>query len=83
MDHRLNRIIEECGEVVQAAAKINRFGKDNYNPDTEISNMSAFEIECADLVQCIADYFDIDGDVFRCFMKHKQEKIDSYKDKER
>ena len=30
---RLNMLIEECGEVIQAAAKVLRHGYGSYNPD--------------------------------------------------
>lgn len=41
-------LMEECAEVVQAASKLLRFGKEN-RPDNEISNVETLAKEIGDL----------------------------------
>lgn len=45
----LDLIIEEASEVIQAATKIKRFGKNNYNPETGVNNTRQLRQEIADL----------------------------------
>jgi len=53
-DERLALLIEECGEVIQAAAKILRHGYESYNPtvpvEKRITNRVALEWEIGDLL---------------------------------
>jgi phosphoribosyl-ATP pyrophosphohydrolase len=46
----LGKIMEECGEVIHAAAKGQLFGLDDINPDTGEANFSALKREFSDLV---------------------------------
>lgn len=52
---RLSIVIEECGEVVQAACKILRHGYESHNPKVEDSesNREALERELGDLSHAI------------------------------
>lgn len=52
-EERLYLVVEECGEVVQAATKILRHGYESYHPDTGVSNRSHFQKELGDLLECI------------------------------
>lgn len=45
----LENLIEECGEVVQAATKLLRFGKEDTSPSTGASNTYTFGIEVGQL----------------------------------
>lgn len=48
----LLRLVEECGEVIQAAGKILRFGQiGEYDDGT--TNMGALLKECGDVLACI------------------------------
>jgi hypothetical protein len=38
LEDHLDKLIEECSEVIQAATKIKRFGVNNWHPDTEVKN---------------------------------------------
>jgi len=50
------RIIEECGEVIQAAMKGERFGWDNYHPDRpEINNLQQLSLEINDVFEAFED----------------------------
>jgi hypothetical protein len=44
----LTVLIDECGEVIQSATKLLRFGKEN-RPDTGKSNTDVLSEECGDL----------------------------------
>ena len=46
-------LMEECGEVVQAASKLLRFGKEN-RPDSGESNSRVLGLECGDLEHMVA-----------------------------
>ena len=50
------RVIEECGEIIQAACKGDRFGWDNCHPDrTGHTNLQDLEKEIADVVEAFED----------------------------
>ena len=51
------RIIEECGEIIQAAIKGERFGWDNYNPKgmPDQTNLVNLNEELQDLILAIED----------------------------
>lgn len=34
----LDRLVEECAEVIQIAQKIKRFGRENFHPDDKKKN---------------------------------------------
>lgn len=55
---RLSHLIEECGEVLAAAGKTQRWGRDSYNPELHPSqretNIMWLRRELADLKQAIA-----------------------------
>lgn len=49
-----DRVIEECGEVLQAIGKANRFGYFNHHPDRpKRTNIDELRYELADLVTAI------------------------------
>ncbi len=48
----LNRVIEECAEVIQAATKILRFGLNGSYPDGR-TNIDVLIQECGDVLACI------------------------------
>jgi len=51
------RIIEECGEVLQAVSKGERFGWGNVHPDRPgITNREALEMEIYDLNVAFDDF---------------------------
>lgn len=45
----LEIVQEECAEVIVAVSKILRFGKDDVNPSTGVSNTREFGLEIGDL----------------------------------
>lgn len=54
------RIIEECGEVLQALSKCERFGHDGFHPDqhpdNHEDNLDRLEGEVNDVVEALKDY---------------------------
>jgi len=50
------KLVEECGELLQAASKINRFGPDNRHPDGGPTNLQTFKGEWADLNEAYSRY---------------------------
>ena len=50
------KLIEECSEVIQALCKAERFGLDNYHPETKITNRDAVKNEISDLLLAIKNY---------------------------
>jgi NTP pyrophosphatase (non-canonical NTP hydrolase) len=55
--HPSVRIIEECGEVIQAVCKCERFGIDNFHPDKpDENNLMRLESEINDVVEAFEDY---------------------------
>lgn len=57
-------LIEECGEVIQAIGKLNRFGKHAKDPRTgiEYDNVKNLEEELEDLETAISFYWKVRGD---------------------
>lgn len=51
----LDRLIEECSEVIQAATKIKRFGLNNWHPDTKRKNSDHLLDEIMDLGMVIEE----------------------------
>lgn len=51
-DELLTILVEECAEVIKAATKLMRFGKEN-NPMTGISNLRDLALEIGDLQHMI------------------------------
>jgi hypothetical protein len=47
---RLHILIEECGELIQAATKALRHGWDSTHPDGGPTNRESFHRECADVM---------------------------------
>lgn len=43
------KLVEECAEVLKAAAKLNRFGADNRHPDGGPTNLQKLRAEWSDL----------------------------------
>lgn len=52
-EHLLTCLIEECGEIIQAAAKCLRFGKDDGYPGTSRSNINDLRNEILDVMAVI------------------------------
>ena len=51
-----DRIVEECGEILQAVGKGKRFGWKNYHPDRPNSNnLQELSDEINDLIQAFND----------------------------
>ena len=51
-----DRIIEECGEVLQAVIKGKRFGWENYHPDKpDVSNLQQLSLEINDVFEAFKD----------------------------
>ena len=51
-----DRIIEECGEILQAVIKGRRFGWNNYHPDKpNLSNFEQLRLEISDLLEAFDD----------------------------
>jgi NTP pyrophosphatase (non-canonical NTP hydrolase) len=46
-------LYEEAAEIIQVAAKIDRFGYDNYHPVTKITNDAALHAEVGDILAVI------------------------------
>lgn len=63
VDDTIHHIIEECGECIKEYGKIQRFGKENYNPLLPIeqreTNIKAFERELKDLEILIVQYWSL------------------------
>jgi len=57
-DKRLSKVIEECGELLHAAGKLQRWGRDSVNPDLpkerQEKNIVWLEREMTDVVEAIA-----------------------------
>ena len=50
------RLIEECGELIQAVAKLERFGWDNHHPDSSINNLVELRAEWYDVLKAYGRY---------------------------
>ncbi len=55
------RIIEECGEILQAAMKLERFGWDNHHPSDppEWTNLDNLEKEILHLNEAVGDLIEV------------------------
>ena len=53
----LIRVIEECGEVIKVACKIDRFGWDNFHPDDPLKtpNIVLIRNEMNDVIEAFKD----------------------------
>jgi len=51
-DELLTILIEECAEVIQAATKLQRFGKETH-PDTGVNNSTSLSLEIGNLMHMI------------------------------
>lgn len=50
------RLIEECGELIQALCKAERFGWDNHHPDRpHQTNLQDVEDEMGDVIEAFGD----------------------------
>jgi len=52
----LIKLIEECSEVIQALCKADRFGLDDHNPTTKVTNRDAINSEIADVQLAIKNF---------------------------
>lgn len=78
----LVQLMEECGEVTQAASKILRFGIDDFHPrDPELTNKRRISQECGDILgmidMLIADGI-IDPDEMFLTKTHRPGKVHKY-----
>lgn len=70
-------LIEECGEVIQAAGKLLRFGSSEHDPRTNITNKEKLKQELCQLVGII-ELFDIDDEEMDAIIEEKYNKLDKY-----
>jgi NTP pyrophosphatase (non-canonical NTP hydrolase) len=70
-EERLIILIEECGEVIQAATKCLRFGWDRYQPEYGV-NHEVLAREAGDLLGML-DSLPLDGDMLDA---HRRRKLD-------
>ena len=79
-------ISEECGEVVQAIAKAQRFGKDNFSPyNNDKSNLEKIVYECLDLltvIDMLNKNLNVIDETIKNHMKNKIQKINKWEIKE-
>jgi len=59
------RLIEECSEVIQALCKADRFGLDDWHPETKITNRNAIDAEIKDLQIAIKNYRDWEKIIYK------------------
>ena len=52
----ITRLIEECAEVIHALCKAERFGLDDHNPNTLITNRQNIKSEIEDLSIAIVNF---------------------------
>jgi len=55
LEDSIDKLIEECSEVIHAASKVKRFGIDNWHPDTKRKNSETLLKELLDLDEAIKD----------------------------
>lgn len=74
-------LMEECAEVIQAASKLIRFGKENRPDDLHLPNSEVLGIEIGDL-RCMIDNVLIEGIVKEEHLtlgtKRKQSRLAQY-----
>lgn len=58
----LVRLMEEAGEIVQAAAKVLRWGWYSAHPDGGLSNLEALTTECDDLTFLVGRLYLVYGE---------------------
>ena len=66
IQYLLDKLQEECAEVIQAVSKIRRFGPQNRHPDRSTTNLEELENELEDLLAIVQrlgeeDYITIAG----------------------
>ncbi len=76
-DERLVLLVEECGEVIQAATKCLRFGWDRDQPDYGV-NHKVLAKEVGDLLG-VVDALGLDLDTMELFRKMKMSKAERVK----
>lgn len=76
-DEKLILLVEECGEVIQAATKCLRFGYMHHQPDYGV-NSRVLAMEVGDLLGVI-DSLPLDLDVVKHFRTGKMEKAERVK----
>ncbi len=55
----IDKLIEECSELIQALCKLKRFGPNTYHPEEpQITNIDQVEKEIDDVLQTISKYLD-------------------------
>lgn len=62
-NYLLDKLQEECAEVIQAVSKIRRFGPHNHHPDRETTNLEELVAELEDTLAIVralesTGYFD-------------------------
>lgn len=76
----LTVLMEECGEVVQAASKVIRFGAHAYGPETTSTNAETLTTELGDMyaiMELILRYDDF-GPVQGAHIREKKNRVLSY-----
>ena len=53
VDQNLTILSEECAEVIQVAAKVRRFGIDDYHPKEQQTNRALLQQELGDILAMI------------------------------
>lgn len=80
-EERLHLLVEECGEVIQAACKVLRHGWESCHPDGGPNNRALLERELGDLhaaeelMVCRAD---LNSDLIARAREDKHEKVEQY-----
>ena len=73
-------VMEECAEIIQAASKLVRFGKEN-RPDNNVSNTEVLSAEVGDLLAVLERTVKaslIDPDVISDGVDQKRARLDKY-----
>lgn len=52
----LTRVVEECGEVLQTIAKVDRFGPSDCHPNRKVNNLDELRAEWRDLNEAYVEY---------------------------
>jgi len=52
------RLVEECSELIQAAAKCDRFGPDNHHPERGTTNSDELLDEWDDVEEAFLNYLE-------------------------
>lgn len=79
----LSKMMEECGEVIQAASKVMIHGGDNYHPVTEVNNLDHLKEEIEDVMatfSIITATYGLDAESMTEALPAKVQKIETVVD---